>query len=287
MLELSQRVFQQQLVAFAAHGVIPVLRPRIVRLLSSGRPMILVHRIGDPDELDAIPGLRVFEGGLRAGVEFTADGDRDGFSVNLGGGVQMIGAHADRRAGSEEQVADRWSARRKACRQQRRLSSDGFDATRIRVVGDGTGPLDCLEVLTYNENCVREQTSVFFQYEDHQLRAERDAVLLRSLAARGIGRARPSRNWHSTSATRRSPPSKRPSTCTPHWEASPVSAPLSGCGLSPPFSLLNWKDDCHGGEKAHGWRCFRPVGLRWCRARCRCAGAGLGEFGFAGCPFVG
>lgn len=173
MIPIADRVAQQGFTAYAAAEIFDDLWPRVERLVTSGRRIIYVERWldGHGGSMKVVPGQTLETRGFVPGAHYRSGDDSAGFQIALAPGIEMLGMSADARDGSETDAVRRFHEKR--------------DATRIRVEGFGLGYGDHIEITDYNDHGVGWQRCLYFDYESHGERAQREAALVRALAARG------------------------------------------------------------------------------------------------------
>lgn len=183
MLSLEERRNRQQFWAFLCYDTIEDSYLRVKQLLDTGRPIIHIERWLEYGELSVTTGVRVWNEGYRPGVYFEKNEEWAQFSLTLDPVTFGFGYSAYSREGDESEHAKRFHAMN---RQRGEGRINYFqEAARIEVEGFGLGRNDCAIIRRFNEHGVGKETALYFQYEQSDARAEREAAILDALAERG------------------------------------------------------------------------------------------------------
>lgn len=171
MTPIEKRLQQQQFWAFAAYDTIEPIWQRVEPLVRTGRRIIHITRWIDSTNINVSPGNSLHEGGFKPGANFQKFDDRAYFEIVLNPCLNAFGTSGYKTDGTESDAARQFYARR--------------DGIRVDVEGFGRGRDDHVQITSYNEHGVGRQSCLYFDLEDNDERATREAAFLETLAAHG------------------------------------------------------------------------------------------------------
>jgi hypothetical protein len=183
MLSLEERRNRQHYWAFLCYETLEDAYLRVKNLLDTGRPIVHIERYLIDGELTVTTGVHIWNEGIRPGIFFRKNEEFAEFSLTLNPVTFGFGWSGYRKEGSESDHAKHYN-KVNAVHREPGYVNYRRDVARIDVEGFGDGRNDHTVIRHFNGHGVGKETALYFQYDSHDVRAEREAAFLDVLAER-------------------------------------------------------------------------------------------------------